>query len=107
VDRYEEISAQEWNYEKINFCNDMTCKYMMYIIYPEKETNRNHTMSLSEKLKRACHKSGETRYQLAKETGLDYASLHRFLDGKTGLNSASMDKLADYLGYKLVKKKGK
>ncbi len=64
-------------------------------------------MTLSEKLKRACHKSGETRYQLAKETGLDYASLHRFLDGKTGLNSTSMDKLADYLGYELVKKKGK
>jgi DNA transposition AAA+ family ATPase len=64
-------------------------------------------MTLSEKLKRACHKSGETRYQLATEAGLDYASLHRFLDGKTGLNSTSMDKLADSLGYELVKKKGK
>ncbi len=31
-------------------------------------------MTLSEKLKRACHQSGETRYQFAKEAGLDYAS---------------------------------
>ncbi len=77
---------------------------MIIIIKLDNETNGSHVMTLTEKLKRACHESEKNRYRLAKAAGLEYASLHRFLDGKTGLNSASMDKLAKHLGYELVKK---
>ena len=44
---------------------------------------------------------GKTRYQIAKETGVDQAALHRFIVGKTGLNLDTVDTLADYFGLEL------
>ncbi|MBU4271381.1 MAG: helix-turn-helix domain-containing protein, partial [Planctomycetes bacterium] len=42
------------------------------------------------------------RYQIAKETGIDAAALCRFVQGKMGLTTDTLDKLTEYLGLRIV-----
>lgn len=45
---------------------------------------------------------GKTRYRIAQESGVSEAALSRFVNGKMGLNTASLDALADVVGLKIV-----
>jgi len=62
-----------------------------------------------EKMAEAIKKSGQSRYRISKETGIDQAALCRIVNGsgrgQCGLEKA--DKLCKYLGLELVPKKGK
>jgi transcriptional regulator with XRE-family HTH domain len=64
-------------------------------------------VSISEQLRKAILASGVTRYRIAKENGIDQASLSRFMNGTTGLSGDTIDILCKYLGLKLVKTKRK
>lgn len=60
-----------------------------------------------EKIAAAIKKSGKTRYQISKETGIDQAVLCRIVTG-SGTGSCSTktaDILCKYLGLELVAKK--
>ena len=57
---------------------------------------------LSEQLRQAVLASGVSQYRLAKDTGIDSASLCRFMAGKVGLTQANLDALAALLGCDLV-----
>ena len=46
---------------------------------------------------------GESAYRLDRETGVSNACLSRFLRGERGLTLASVDKLANHLGLRLVR----
>jgi transcriptional regulator with XRE-family HTH domain len=46
-----------------------------------------------------------TRYQIAKDTGIDQAALMRFVRGQTSPRLDKADVLADYLGLELTKRK--
>jgi transcriptional regulator with XRE-family HTH domain len=64
-------------------------------------------MTVSDQIKRAILDSDLTRYRIAQETGVDEATLSRFLSGERGLSMIAIDRLANFFGYKLVKAKGK
>jgi transcriptional regulator with XRE-family HTH domain len=57
-------------------------------------------------LKTAVRKTQKTvsLYQIAKESRVDYASLHRFMSGERNLSLINAERLAGYLGYDLVRK---
>jgi transcriptional regulator with XRE-family HTH domain len=59
----------------------------------------------SEQLRRAILDSGQSRYGLSKATGVDQATLSKFLSGKRALSLNSVDKLLDVLGLTLTPQK--
>ena len=50
----------------------------------------------------AAKAAGVSRYRISRETGLEQSALSRFVNGKTGLDTGSVDKLAAFLGLDLV-----
>jgi plasmid maintenance system antidote protein VapI len=59
--------------------------------------------TVSEVLRKAIKDSGETIYKVAKDSGVPYATVHRFLTGKRTVNIATVDKLCAYLGLRLTR----
>ncbi len=57
---------------------------------------------MTEVLKTAIMESGLSRYRIAQETGNTEASLCRFVSGETSLRLDKADRLAAYLGLRLV-----
>lgn len=57
-------------------------------------------------IKKAIKKSGKTRYQIAKETGVNESQLCKIMQG-TDLRCATADILCEYLGLELIKKESK
>ena len=68
-------------------------------------------MKLSDRLRRIIDGCGQTRYAIAKSTGIAESTLSRFMSGERGLPMKTLDRLADYLGLEIVvrtkRKKGK
>ncbi len=62
-------------------------------------------MKLSEQLKQAITASGKSRYKIAKEAGIDYYALARFLDEDRDIRLSTVQKLADLFGMRLTKPK--
>ncbi len=58
---------------------------------------------LSDQLRQAVRDSGLSRYAICKATGIDQSTMSKFLAGRVGLGLESIDRLADFLGLKLVK----
>jgi hypothetical protein len=59
-------------------------------------------LTLSETARRAVRARGETLYRTAKDSGVDYANLYRFLKQRRPITLTSFEKLCTYLGLKLV-----
>ncbi len=82
----------------------------MLILNPDTCTNRSSgytlAMSISGQLRRAIQRSGESRYAIALETGVNQSTLSRFMQGH-GLSSENLDRVAEYLGLELKPKKGR
>ena len=57
---------------------------------------------LSDELKLAITASGKSLNQIDRDTGIDKATLSRFLNGKGGLSIPILDRLADYLGLSIT-----
>jgi hypothetical protein len=71
---------------------------------------RKH-VKLSEQVRQAIDTCGRTRYQISQDTGIDQATLCRFMGGNGGLSIPVLDSLGEYLGLRIVtdkpsKKKG-
>jgi hypothetical protein len=61
---------------------------------------------LSEQLRDAIEKAGVSRYEISKATGVSQCSLSKFvLRQRPGLSFDAMDRVGEYLGLELVKKK--
>jgi hypothetical protein len=59
-------------------------------------------MNVSEALKAAIESSGETHYRIAKDAGVDWGTLRRFMDGtRPNIRIDTVDKLARHLGLEL------
>ena len=54
-------------------------------------------IKLSEQVRRAVADCGLTQYRIWKETGIDQATLSRFVSGERGLPMKTLDTLADFL----------
>jgi hypothetical protein len=57
--------------------------------------------SFTDQLRGAICDSGRTRYELWKATGIDQATLSRFVAGKAGLSLRAVDALVSELGLEL------
>ena len=62
---------------------------------------------LSDQIRRAVDNCGETRYRIFIETGIDQATLSRFMSGAYGLPMRTLDMLADYLDLNITVGKGR
>ncbi len=65
-------------------------------------TKSNRQPTLTEVLRAAIGQSGVTCYRVAKATGIDPANLGRFLSGDMSIRLDKADRLAAYLGLRLV-----
>ena len=54
-------------------------------------------------LRKKIKNSGLSRYQIAKDTGIDQAALHRIMCGK-GCTDKTIDKLMKYFGLEIIEK---
>jgi transcriptional regulator with XRE-family HTH domain len=64
--------------------------------------------TVSETLRRAIERSGQSRYAISRATGVPESVLSRFASGDRGLTTPTVDKLCKYLGLELVpKRKGR
>ena len=61
--------------------------------------------TVSEQMRKAIEQSGMSRYAICKVTGIDKATLSRFMAGR-GLSMEALDRLCRFLGLEL-KPKGK
>lgn len=52
---------------------------------------------LSDQIRQAVDACGQTRYAIAKATGIDAATLSRFMSAERGLPMKTLDRLADFL----------
>lgn len=55
----------------------------------------------SERLRRFIVERGESLAQIGRATGISHAALSRFLRGKRGLSTRTLDRLCEYLGLEL------
>jgi len=58
--------------------------------------------SLSDQIREAIEASDESRYRISKETGIDAASLCRFVRGQVGQSLDSLDRLAESISLRVV-----
>ena len=73
---------------------------------------KRKTAKLTEQVRQAIDACGKTRYQISQDTGIDQATLCRFMGGNGGLSIPILDRLGEYLGLRIVankprKQKGK
>jgi transcriptional regulator with XRE-family HTH domain len=57
---------------------------------------------VSDQIRAAIETSGVSRYGIAMATGIDQATLSRFMGGTGGMTVETLDKLAEYLGLRIV-----
>ncbi len=57
---------------------------------------------LLDKIRRAVETSGKTRYRIAKDSGISAAQLSRLVNGQSGMTVETIERLADYLGFRIV-----
>ena len=63
---------------------------------------KRKTIKLTEQVRQAIDACGKTRYQISQDTGIDQATLCRFMGGKGGLSNPILDLLGEYLGLRIV-----
>lgn len=59
---------------------------------------------LSDQLRQAMDNAGKTRYQIAKETGMNQSALGKFYHGQRGLSIDTLDRLGECLNLQLVRR---
>ncbi len=63
--------------------------------------NPGKTNTFSKRLRRFISERPESLAQIGRATGVSHAALSRFLRGKRGLSTKSVDRLCKYLGVEL------
>ena len=62
---------------------------------------KDKPLTLTDQIRAALENCGETRYRVAKNSGLNEPQLCRFMAG-AGISFRALDKLAAYLGLEIV-----
>ncbi len=71
---------------------------------PTKKRKRKRTMS--DQLRQAIERSGQSRYAICKALDLDQGQLSKFMHGERGLSLDVLDRLCAYLNLELRSKSG-
>lgn len=53
-------------------------------------------------MREAIDESGESRYAIAKATGIDESALAKFYNRHRGITTDTLDRLGEYLGLRIV-----
>jgi transcriptional regulator with XRE-family HTH domain len=61
--------------------------------------------TFSDQLRHILNKCGLSRYEIAKRSGVDEAALSRFVNGRRGLTTDTLDRLAEVLDLELVSRR--
>lgn len=67
-----------------------------------RKPDKRRGLRVTDQVRGAIERSGQTEYALAKGAGVDRATLGRFLRGESGGNGETIDRVCDYLGLKLT-----
>jgi transcriptional regulator with XRE-family HTH domain len=59
-------------------------------------------MKLTDQLRQAVADCGLTRYEIAKQTGIDESALAKFYNGHRGLSMEALNALGEFLQLKIV-----
>jgi hypothetical protein len=65
-------------------------------------SKKRETLSFSGQIRKLIDESGQSRYAISDATGVDEAALSRFMSGKVGLTTKTLDTLGEYLGWRVV-----
>lgn len=65
-------------------------------------TAKAKRVKLSDQVRQAIQDCGETHSQICRATGLDNATLCRFMSGERGLSTTALDTIAEYLELSIV-----
>ena len=58
---------------------------------------RRKRQKVSEQIRRLIDSSGMSRYEIAKQTGIDQSAISRFMTGERGLSMTALDTLGELL----------
>jgi hypothetical protein len=64
-------------------------------------------IKLTEQIRQAIDTCGKTRYQISQDTGIDQATLCRFMGHKGGLSNPILDTLGEYLDLEIRQRKAR
>ena len=67
---------------------------------------KKRPQKLSDQIRQAIEACGKSRAQIARETGVDEATLCRFVQGRHGLLMETLDRVAECIGLRVVLEKG-
>jgi len=68
---------------------------------------KRRSKKLTDQVRQAIDDSGITRYRIAKDTGIDEATLSKFYLGQRGLSMDALNKLGEYLRLTIVTDRSK
>lgn len=60
------------------------------------------TKKLTDQLRQAIDDCGLTRYEIAKQTGIDESALAKFYNGHRGLSMEALNALGEFLELKII-----
>ena len=63
---------------------------------------KKRPLTLTDQIRQAVEDCEKSRYQIAKETGVDKAALSRFVHGERGLSVENLDLVAECIGLRVV-----
>jgi DNA transposition AAA+ family ATPase len=63
---------------------------------------RKKYQQLTDQLRQAIEDCGVSRYQIAKETGIDESALAKFFNGHRGLSMEALNALGEFLELEIV-----
>lgn len=63
---------------------------------------KKRTNLLTDQLRQAIDDSGLTRYEIAKQTGIDESALAKFYNGHRGLSMEALNALGEFLQLKIT-----
>ena len=60
--------------------------------------------TISEQIRRLIESSGMSRYEISMRTGIEQSALSRFMSGKRGLTTATLDRLGELFDLDVVQR---
>lgn len=63
---------------------------------------KRSTKNLTDQLRQAIDDSGVSRYEIAKQTGIDESALAKFYNGRRGLSMEALNALGEFLRLKIT-----
>ena len=64
---------------------------------------KQRKIPVTDQIRRHVHECGLTAYAICKATGIDKATLSKFLAGERGISAKALDRLGELLDFEIVR----